>query len=68
MLLLTFDIARTGAGVKPTPTSILPSSAGCKLATFSEVFLFPQVRLRPFAHALGPSLQADLDLGRLDRG
>jgi len=51
MLLLTFDIARTGAGVKPTTTSIFPSSGGCKLATFSEVFLFPQVRLRPFSHA-----------------
>ena len=39
MLLLSFDIARTGAGVKPSPTSILPSSADYKLATFPEVFL-----------------------------
>ena len=64
MLLLTFDLARIGAGVKPTPTGIFPSSAGCKLATFSRGFLFPQVCLRPFAHTALPFPQAGQGLGK----
>ena len=39
MLLLTFEIARTGASVKPTPNNIFPSNADCKLSTFSRCWV-----------------------------
>ena len=65
MFLLTIDIARTGAGVKLTPNSIFPSSAGCKFATFSGVFLSLKYASALCAYRLAISAGR---LGPLDRG